>query len=352
MAEVTRKTPRVVVLGMGGTIAMAAGEEGGAVPALRAAQLMAAVPGLAETGIEVEVEDVRQLPGAALAAEDVAALATTIERRLADGVDGVVVSQGTDTIEESAYLLDLLHTAAQPVVVTGAMRLPGQAGADGPANLLAAVQVAAAPQARERGVLVVLAEQIHAARYVRKTHTTSTTAFRSPDAGPVGYVVEGEPRLLAEPQPRTVVPHPGRGPWPPVALVTLTMGEDGHLLDELAERVRGVVIAAMGAGHAPKRIVSTLEELARRVPVVLASRTGAGSVLSTTYGFAGSEQDLLRRGLTRAGFLDPLKARVLLQALLAVGSDRDTIAAAFAAAGEHHPTQPWPFPPPPAAPRE
>ena len=341
---------RVLVCGLGGTIAMGATGSGGVAPSLSAEQLVSAVPGLAETGIVVEVEDFRRLPGASLTIADITALAGAVSRRLAEGVDGVVVVQGTDTVEESAYLLDLLHPGPQPVVVTGAMRNPTLAGADGPANLLAAVQVAASAAACDQGVLVVFAGEIHAARRVRKSHSTSVAAFQSPNGGPLGYLVEGQARLLTRLGHRTVVPPPSSQRLPRVGLFTVALGEDGALLHSAADRLDGLVVAAFGAGHVPGQLVATLGGLAERVPVVLASRTGGGPVLAATYAFPGSERDLLARGLVSAGFLDSFKARVLLQALLAAGADRATVVAGFGAAGGYADPDTWPYPPPaPAA---
>nr|WP_306796642.1 asparaginase domain-containing protein [Nocardia sp. XZ_19_369] len=135
---------RVIVFGLGSTIAMSATGFGGVAPALSADELIASVPGLSETGIAVDVVTFRQVPGASLSISDITALAGTISAHL-PGVNGVVVTQGTDTIEETAHLLDLLHAHPEPIVVTGAMRNPTLAGADGPANLLAAIQTAANP---------------------------------------------------------------------------------------------------------------------------------------------------------------------------------------------------------------
>lgn len=323
---------RVVVFGLGGTIAMSAGAAGGVVPALSAEQLVAAVPGLAETGVAVEVHDFRRVPGASLTFADLAALADAIDQRLTAGTDGVVVTQGTDTIEETAYLLDLTHTRPDPVVVTGAMRNPTLAGADGPANLLAAVRTAASPDARDLGTLVVFADEIHAASRVRKTHTTSGHTFVSGNGGPLGYVVEGRPRILNRPAGRTTVPNTAEPRPVEVGLVTMVLGDSGALL-HAAGGLDRLVVAGFGVGHVPDRVVDTLTGLAARMPVVLASRTGAGSVLAHTYAFPGSESDLLDRGLISAGFLDPLKARILLHHLLATGHDLASIRATFTQAG-------------------
>jgi L-asparaginase len=314
---------KVAVFGLGGTIAMTAGEHGAAVPALSAGQLVAAVPGLAATDLEIEVVDFRQLPGASLTFADLTELADAIAGHDADGL---VITQGTDTIEETAYRLDLTHDDERPLVVTGAMRNPSLAGADGPANLLAAVRVAADPAARGLGCVVVLADEVHAAQRVRKTHSTSVATFQSPNGGPLGYLVEGAFRLLNRPAHRLVLPRATGDAK--VALATITLDDDG-LLPAAAEQSDGLVVAAMGVGHVPQHLLPTLDRLANRIPVVLASRTGAGPVLTATYGFPGSERDLVARGLIPAGYLDPLKARILLRHLLVTGADRSAISSAF-----------------------
>lgn len=302
---------------------------GGVVPALDARQLVEAVPGLADSGIAVEAESFRQVPGASLDFDDLSDLANAITDNLEAGACGVVVTQGTDTIEETSFLLDLVHEQPGPVVVTGAMRNPTLAGADGPANLLAAIQTAASPDARELGCLVVFADQIHSARYVRKSHSTGIGTFVSPNVGPLGLVVEGVPRLLTRVDPPLGLMPPAPGPPLRVALVTVTLGDDGTLLTGVDERFQGLVVAAFGVGHVPQAMVPALAGLAERMPVVLASRTGSGPVLSRTYGFPGSEQDLLGRGLISAGFLDPYKARILLHVLLANEVDRKGVEEAF-----------------------
>jgi L-asparaginase len=323
----------VAVFTLGGTIAMTdAGS--GATPRLSARELLAAVPGLDQTGAALQVQEYRRVPGASLSYADVLSLAREIT---ATGVDGVVVTQGTDTIEETSWLLDLLHAGQAPVVVTGAMRNASQAGSDGPANILAAVRVAASPQARGLGCVVVFGDQIHAARWVRKTHSTSPTAFTS-FPGPIGYLAEERvvvwnrpdrlPRIAPEQATRAVR----------TAVATLGLGDDGTVLEAIGATVDGLVVAGFGVGHVPTACLDALTALAARRPVVLASRTGSGPVLTETYGFPGSESDLLGRGLIPAGWLDPVKARVLLNLLLMTAATPDAITRRFAALAD--PTQP------------
>lgn len=328
------QTPRVAVFGLGGTIAMSARDDDTVVPTLTVEQLLDGIPGLAATGIDVDVVNFRSVPSASLGFEDLAELSEAIRARLADGVTtGIVVTQGTDTLEECAYLLDLHHDSDHPVIVTGAMRNPTLAGADGPANLLAAIQVAADPQARDLGVLVVFADQLHAASAVRKTHTTSIAAFQSPETGALGELVEGAVRLHARPTRRITLPRTTATARPPrVGLITSVFGDPGDHLRGMDD-FDGLVVAAAGAGHIHSALVEPLAEFAATRPVVLASRTGAGPVLTNTYGYAGSESDLLARGLIPAGYLHPFKARILLRELLALGGDPSMLHAAFATAG-------------------
>ncbi|MEU7161147.1 asparaginase [Streptomyces chrestomyceticus] len=321
--------PEIHLISLGGTISMAA-DQGGVAPRLGADALLRAVPALAETDVDLKVSDFRPapVPGASLTVDDIAELAELIKQREQASATGFVIVQGTDTIEETAFLLDLLHTGSAPAIVTGAMRHPALPGADGPANIFAAVQTACAPAAHGAGILVVFSDQIHAARFVRKVHASAPSAFASPTTGPLGLITEGRPQFLLRPPDRLTVPGPliRRAK---VALVTATLGDDGEHLHGLADRYDGATIAAFGVGHVPSSWVEALEAAARRIPVVYASRTGAGSTASGTYAFAGSETDLLKRGLIPAGPLDPYKARLLLLALLRTGADRAAVEVAF-----------------------
>ncbi len=338
-----RANPRVVVYWLGGTIAMTTTSAGGVAPTLTAEQLTAAVPGLADTGITLDALTFRTRPGASLTFPDLTALADAIAEQLDSGADGIVITQGTDTIEEAAYLLDLLHHRPQPIVVTGAMRNPTMAGPDGPANLLAAIQTAASPQARDLGCLVVFTDEIHAASRVRKTHSTSVATFVSPNGGPLGFVVEGRPRIVNRPVHRLALAQPTRSDTLQVSIIPAAFGEDPTLLEAITDRLHGLVVAGFGVGHVPATWVPILANLAERIPVVLASRTGAGPVLTSTYGFAGSEKDLISRGLIPAGSLDSYKARILLHLCLAADGTRDQISAAFTATGGTNPDV-WPWP--------
>ncbi|MFD3405927.1 asparaginase [Kribbella sp. NPDC058693] len=314
----------VALFTLGGTISMAGNQR------LTGDDLTAAMPGLSGLGHPVEIQDIEKIPSANLTAAKVLEVVDAASKAVAAGAAGAVVTQGTDTLEETAFLADLVWPHPQPLVFTGAMRNPTLAGPDGPANLLAALRVACSPAARDLGALVVFKDEIHAARWVRKTHSTSTATFVSPNTGPIGHVVEDRVSVLTRPLRLDGV----QGSAEPVeldnlrvALYTVTMDDDGLLLKGLADTHQGLVIAGYGVGHVPAALAPVLGELAARMPVVLTSRTGAGSIVRNTYNSPGSEIDLLQRGLIDGGFLDPYKARVLLRLLLATDDD---IAGAFA----------------------
>jgi L-asparaginase len=317
----------VAVISMGGTIAMAPSASGGIVPALGADDLVASVPGLADLDVKITTESLRSLPSPSLGFADLVALSTRVREEIAAGATGVVITHGTDTIEETAFFLDLTVPGGAPVVVTGAMRHPHSAGPDGPANLYAAIRVALSPDAWGLGSLVVMSDEIHGARFVRKSHTSSTGAFVSPFFGPIGLLVEGDPRIRGV--ARIGLTLPAEVADVRVGLITVAMGDDGALLRRAGDLFDGLIIAGLGAGHVPAAMVPVVAEQAKRIPVILSTRTGAGSVLRHTYGYPGSERDLLDRGLIQSGFLDPAKSRVLLTLLLAAEADRQRITEAF-----------------------
>ena len=322
--------PRLLLLSLGGTITMTRSREGGIVPTLTASDLAATVPGL-DAAAAIETLSPLRRPSAGLTLDDLIGVARTLTERLAGDLDGAVVIQGTDTIEETAFVLDRLVASDKPVVVTGAMRGPESAGADGPANLLAAAIVAGSRAARGLGTLAVLNDEIHAARLVQKAHTALPSAFRSPLAGPLGLVIEGEVRIHVRVGRSLPVAGPLAAEPAPVGLVKIGLGDDGRLLAALPELgFAGAVIEGMGAGHVPEALAETVSGLVERMPVVLATRAQSGPVFCRTYGYPGGEIDLLRRGALSAGSLSGLKARLLLQLLLRAGVAPSAYGAFFA----------------------
>lgn len=313
-------SPTVAIGALGGTIASTSSAVDGSevVPTLTAERLAAAVPGLDELAT-VRAETLAQLPSPSLDEPTVLRTLHWAQAAVDAGATGVVITQGTDTLEESAYLLDLFWDRPEPLVLTGAMRAPQSAGADGPANLLTAVRCALAGGSRERGALVAFDDEIHQARWVAKTDSMSTSAFRSAGFGPIGRCVEAEVvyGVPASRAPALALPGPGT-PDPRVPLLATYLGDDGHVLDAVRESgVDGVVIAGFGAGHVSAAMADAVGRATERMPVVFASRTGSGPTGRAIYGYPGSEIDLLARGAVGAGWLSPVKARLLLWALLA-----------------------------------
>lgn len=326
--------PRLLVLSLGGTITMTPNATGGGIaPTLGAADLVAVIPGLAAIA-DIEARSPLKLPSPSLTLEHISAVAAEIRTAFNAGFDGAVVIQGTDTIEETAFALDMLVRDDKPIVVTGAMRGPQQPGAEGPANILAASIVAASARARGLGTLVVLNDEIHAARFVRKTHTALPSAFVSANSGPLGLVAEGTVRLFTRVTPAAAPELAFEGEVPAVALLKIAMGDDGRLIRAAPSLAfSGLVLEGMGAGHVPGNIADIVADIAAQIPVVLATRTLNGPVFASTYGYPGSEIDLLARGVISAGLLQGPKARILLALCLRVGLSRDQIAAAFKAYG-------------------
>ncbi|UQX88976.1 asparaginase [Jatrophihabitans telluris] len=309
--------PLVAVGSLGGTVTMER-ERGspGLIPSLGAEDLVAAVP-TATAVADLRATTLGRSAGASLSFETVLNALTWARAEVADGADGVVLLQGTDTIEEVAYLLDLLWDRSEPLVVTGAMRGPSHPGSDGPANLLASIVVAASPLVRDQGVTVVMNDEVHAASRVRKVDSIAAHAFTSHPFGPLGRIAENH-LVLAGRRSRTPPLQVPVVTSVQIELIEMTLGNSGRLISSaVSHGADGLVIAGFGAGHVPVDALDRISAAVDMVPVVLASRAGSGPVLRHTYAFAGSEVDLHRRGVISAGWLDPRKARVLLWAAIA-----------------------------------
>jgi L-asparaginase len=302
---------RLALLATGGTIATRA-TAGGRAVAVDAAELLDAVT--VPAGVEVTTTDVAGRLSFAAGLDDLVALAHTV-RGAAAAHDGVVVTHGTDTLEETAALLALTHDDATPVVLTGAQRPFDDPAPDGPGNVAAALRWAAHGRA---GVTVAFAGQVLPAIGVRKVHTAALAAFTAPGRGPLAEVDHAGVREHAR-APATSLGDPPEV-LPRVDVVAQYVGADAHALEAaVAAGARGVVIAAFGAGNATPAVVAGARELLERgVPVAVASRTGAGPVEGL---YAGGGAELARAGALFAGDLSPWQARLLLAVALAAAPD-------------------------------
>jgi L-asparaginase len=306
---------RIAVIFTGGTIAMRDdASAGGNVPTLRGAQLLAETPGLDEIA-DLEPIDWGLVPASHLTFDQVLDIGRVLAEQLARAeVDGAVVVQGTDVIEETAFAWDLLPMRAKPVVVVGAMRSASQEGYDGPENLRNAVRAAADPALAGQGVVVAMAGELHGADDVRKTHTHAYATFQSPNAGRLGVVADGRVSLLRRRRPVHLSRIPSQAALPvpvlTVVLDALPARPDG--------RPAGLVVAAAGGGNTPAAYLDLAREVIDAgVPVALTTRCPSGRALPG-YGFPGGSSTWWESGAIFSGFLDPLKARVLLA--LGVGS--------------------------------
>ncbi len=324
----------------GGTIAMQVDPAtGAAVPALSGRDVLARVPGV-ETIAEVEVDDFGRLPGPHMTPEQMWRLARRtaawVER---PDVDGVVITHGTDTIEETAALLDLALVTDKPVVIVGAIRTSSEPSWDGAGHLLDAVRVAAAPAARGRGVLVVMHERIYTAADVRKVHSESSRSFDAPEFGPIGVVDGGRVAFLRE----LTRPALWRAPDADgslrvarletrVELVKVVAGTDDRLLRWVAgSGARGLVLEGLGRGNVPPTALPGVRAaLDAGLVVVMTTRCGQGSV-SGRYGYEGGARGLFALGVVPTGRRSGPSTRMALMVMLACTSDRAEIARLFAA---------------------
>jgi len=308
--------PLVHLLATGGTIA------GGTEGRLDGTDLVRLLPGLDQVA-RLAVEDFINIGSSRMTPEIQLRLALRIRELFASpaGPVGVVVTHGTDSLEETAFLLDLLIASDRPVVFAAAQRPPRVPASDGPRNLLNAIRLAASPASRGMGVLVTLNDGIYAARDVRKTHSIALDAFRSSRAGPLGTVDADKIYFFRGPPRRLTLPVTSIEPR--VDLITLVAGSDGHLVLAAADSgAKGIVLEVFGRGNVPPRVMKAVEAAREReVVVVFTTRTRGGRVV---LGRAAREM-----GVVSGEDLDGLKARMLLVAALGADPDPETLRGYF-----------------------
>ena len=323
--------PHVRIVSTGGTIASTSSDGGGGkTPTMSGDDLLEAVPEIADYA-SIDIEDVCRVSGFQMDVENAGRIIDAIERAAAEGVAGVVVTHGTDTMAESAYYADVVCEAEIPVVFTGAQRPFDQQGTDGTTNLRLAVQAAADDRFRAAGgSYLAFNDAVHAARWVVKSHTSKLETFASPGTGPVAELAPDGLRTLREPG-RYARPIPGARVDPDirVELVTNAMGVDGRqvehaLADGDADSGAGldaIVLAGTGLGNATGDLGAALEDaIDRGVPVVLTSRCHAGTTAGL-YGGPGGASRLLEAGAVSGGDLPPWKARIRTALALSTADD-------------------------------
>lgn len=275
-----------------------------------------------DAGGPVTVTPYRAVASQDLTLADITGLASEIIKLAADGAEGFVIVQGTDTMEEVAFLLSLLLPSSLPLVLTGAMRTADSPGADGPGNLRDALLAVRSLKDQGLGPVICMNGELHAARPVRKVDAGRIGAFASAGQGPLGTIVSGRVRLLQRPlPPPPPLPLPATLPLPRVGLLTVTMDADPLLVTAFNDpRWDGLVVEGVGSGHVPRALASPLAQLAATKPVMLVSRCGQGDTdASGTYRGTGTAIDLLEQGLIDGGSLQGRKARLLLTLLCAQG---------------------------------
>ncbi len=301
---------------------------GAAVPALSGKEIVENAPELSLLA-DLEIIDYGRYPGPHWTLPLMMDLSLKVRETLARReIEGVVITHGTDSLEETAFLLDLTIESDKPVVFVGAMRNSSEAAWDGPTNLLAAVRVALAPSSRGKGVMVVMNDTVLAASEVTKTHTESFDAFQSPDFGPLGVVDKGEVIMRCSPLGRLHLNT--EKTVEPVFLVKVAAGVDSTLLNACLEAgARGIVIEAMGRGNVPPACLAGIQKaIERNIPVVLTSRCHRGRVFDS-YGYEGGGKQLRNLGVIFADFLNGQKARVKLALVLSLTNQLSEVRALF-----------------------
>ena len=309
------KMKKILVVSIGGTISMTKNKTGGIVSNVSIESILKTVPNISSLAI-IDTICPFICPASSIQLEKFLSLIIDLEKKLNSDYDGALIIQGTDTIEETSFLIDILIKTNKPIVVTGAMRGHDMLSADGPSNLYCSLMTLLHPDTFAKGTLVVLNETIHSARFVIKTDTSKLDAFKSPSFGPIGSIIEGKVIFFTSAYKKININIPSKFKFGKIPILTFGIGDDPKLF-EAASKIDydGFVLQATGAGHIPSSIVPSIAKVTRHKPVVLSTRVLSGKVFNSTYGFPGSEIDLIKKGVITSGFLNAPKSRILLSVL-------------------------------------
>ena len=298
---------KILVLHTGGTISMQADASGAVVTSQDNPMNHVSNP---LEGVEVHALDFFNLPSPHIKPKHMLAIYQKIKEE-ADRYDGFVITHGTDTLEETAYFLDTMEVPHKPIVLTGAMRSSNELGSDGVYNYLSALRVASDDKAADKGVLVVMNDEIHAAKYVTKTHTTNVSTFQTPTHGPLGLIMKHEILYFKTAEPRVRFDLDRIQGLVPIIPVYAGMTEE--LLDLLpVDQLDGLIIQAFGAGNVPKETAQKLNDLIQEgLPIALVSRCFNG-IAEPVYAYEGGGVCLQNAGVFFVKELNAQKARLKL----------------------------------------
>lgn len=307
---------KIIIIFTGGTISMKNdAATNAAVPAMTGEDILKMTPGI-ETIADIHYLDFSMIPGPHMTPEKMMELSKLVQHKLQnEGYDGAVITHGTDSLEETAYLVDLTSNIDKPIVFVGAMKSASELGWDGPVNLIDAVYTAASPESCSRGVLVVMNNEVHSASQVTKTNTHTLDTFKSVDFGPIGFIDDNKVIYYQRYTKRQYIPCEQVDSK--VDLIKCACGMDDKLLRFCVDSgAHGIVIEGMGRGNIPPEMVKGVDyALSKDIPIILVSRCHRGKVLDS-YGYAGAGRDLTQKGVILGDNLPGQKARIKLMSAL------------------------------------
>ncbi len=320
---------KVAAIFTGGTISMKVDKRlSAAIPAMSSEEIMSMVTNIDKIA-EIEVVPFARIPGPHMTPELMLDLSKVVTEALErDDISGVIITHGTDSLEETAYFLDLHINSEKPVIVLGSMRNASELGYDGPSNLSAAICTAISDESRNRGVLVCLNNEVNSAKEVTKTHTMSLDTFKSFSFGPLG-IVDSDQVIFYRDTPRGIHIETD-SVESRVDLIKSVAGMDSRMINFCVESgAKGLVIEAMGRGNIPPGMIDGIKNaVANEIPVVIVSRCPMGRVLDS-YGYEGGGKMIRNLGTIFGGDLNGQKARIKLMLALSTTSDINTIKSMF-----------------------